>query len=369
MPESGGTRLLQVITDTDRRGPQVFSVELESALAYRGHRVRTVALAPGRDRDGLPVQVLGRRRMSLTTLRNLRLEARANDVVIGHGSSTLPACSMALRGMDTTLIQRNIGEPLYWGSSRGRRARTRYWLRRADYVVALWDGAASELTAHFGVPGRTLHVIPRGAPADRFSPIGREERAGTRRRLDLHPSAPIVMFVGALAGEKRVDLAIRAVGMIQEATLVVVGEGPERRRLERLADSQAPGRVRFLGSTRDTAGVLGAADVVVLPSLTEGIPAILIEAGMSAVPVVATSVGGIPEVVEDGLTGRLVPPADLAALTGAIREVLRSGNEMGQRARARCIERFELGRVADRWDQLLRELQPGRESGRGKRAA
>jgi glycosyltransferase involved in cell wall biosynthesis len=84
---------------------------------------------------------------------------------------------------------------------------------------------------------------------------------------------------------------------------------------------------------------------------------------------VATSVGGIPEVVEDGLTGRLVPPADLDALTDAIREVLRSGNEMGQRARARCIERFELGWVADKWDQLLRELQPGRESGRGKRAA
>lgn len=134
-----------------------------------------------------------------------------------------------------------------------------------------------------------------------------------------------VVYAGRLSPEKGVDLLVRAVGSLPDARLTVVGDGPERDPLGRLADDVAPGRVRFTGQ-QDRAGTLAlvrAARVAVLPARWyENQPMGVLEAMASGVPVVVTGLGGSPELVTDGRTGRIVPPEDVPALAAALARLL-----------------------------------------------
>jgi glycosyltransferase involved in cell wall biosynthesis len=253
-------------------------------------------------------------------------------------------------------VHRNLGEPLYWAADPVRRLRTRILLRTADVVVALWSQAARDLVNHFGVPPERVRVIPRGASGSRFRPATPDERADAVRLFGLDAGTRTIAYVGSLSPEKNVAAAVAAVGDIPDSQLLIVGSGPERDSLEALASRAAPGRVRFFGSTPAPERAFSAADVLVLPSRTEGIPAVLVEGCLSGLPAVASAVGGIPEIVEDGVTGRLVPPGDVGALTEALRDVLARPERMGELARERCLERYELGAVVDAYCDLLREI-------------
>jgi len=122
----------------------------------------------------------------------------------------------------------------------------------------------------------------------------------------------------------------------------------------------APGRVRFLGSVPDPSVLLGAADVLVLSSHTEGLPGALLEAGLTGIPAVTTDVGWVGEIVLDGVTGVVVPPGDHAALGSALKVALADATAMGAAARQHCLDHFEIGAVAGRWAALLRELTENR---------
>jgi glycosyltransferase involved in cell wall biosynthesis len=115
--------------------------------------------------------------------------------------------------------------------------------------------------------------------------------------------------------------------------------------------------VHFAGSVHDPTAVYAAADLVLLTSRTEGLPAVLIEAGLRELPVVATDVGYVRSIVVDGETGLLIEPGDGTELVSAITRVLRDGARLGRRARPYCLARFDLERVADSWDLLLTGLR------------
>ncbi|HEX2027366.1 MAG TPA: glycosyltransferase family 4 protein [Nitriliruptorales bacterium] len=349
-------QILQVITDTDRRGAQVFGRDLHGALTALGWRVRTVALSPGSHPDPLDVPVLGDRPLAPTTLGRLRREASDAQLIIAHGSTTLPACGLGTAGLATPFVYRNIGDPCFWANTPGRRLRVRILLQRARAVAALWPGAARALTRSFGVQAGRVRVIPNGVPVERFPPVEPGERPRARGRLGLRPDAATAVYVGALTDEKDVGTAIRAVPLLRGWQLLVVGEGPLRSSLQHLADRVAPGHVRFSGPTRTPHEAFAAADVVLLPSRTEGLPAVLIEAGMSGLPAVATDVGGVREVVLAGRTGELVPPGDPRRFARAVRTVLQHADRYGQAARRHCVARFELQVVATAWDDFLRTL-------------
>jgi glycosyltransferase involved in cell wall biosynthesis len=134
---------------------------------------------------------------------------------------------------------------------------------------------------------------------------------------------------------------------------VFAGDGPERETLEKQAVLLAPGRVHFEGSVRDPATVFAAADLVLLTSSTEGLPAVLIEAGLRELPVVATDVGYVHDIAVDGETGLLVEHGDRSAIVSAITCALSEGTRLGKSARQHCLARFDLDRVADRWELLL----------------
>jgi len=342
-------RALQVLTSDRRRGAETFGLDLAADLGARGIDAPVVALAASGAADPLPVDGFG--------LRALRAEARACAVVVAHGSRTLPACALALAGTGVPFVYRGIGDPRVWSSRGLRRWRTTLLLRRPALVTALWPGAADALVDQHLVPRDRIRVVANGVPARRCPIPDATARREARRRLRVPDDAPVAAFLGSLTAEKCVGAAVAALGRVPGAHLLVAGDGPERPALEVQAARDAPGRVRFAGVVAGAGPVLAAADAVVLPSRTEGLPGVLIEAGLTALPVVATAVGGVAEVVVDGETGVLVPPGDVDALAAGLRRVLGTeGLALGRAGRKRCLAEFEMGVIGARWADILAEV-------------
>lgn len=347
--------VLHVITSTQRRGAETFAVDLAAALGDRGLACDVVALAPGRG-DTLDVAALGGSALAPATLRALRRRAAGAGAVVAHGSRTLPACALALGGRRTPVVYRSIGDPAAWAGGPVRRLRTRALLGRTAAVTALWPAAASAIRELYGVPGDRLHVLPNGVPAGRCPVPDAAAGAAARTRFAIPAAAPVVATIGALAAEKRAADAIDAVATVDGAHLLVAGDGPERPALERRAATALGDRAHFAGVLPGPGDALAAADVVVSCSRTEGMPGVLIEAGLAGRPAVATDVGGVAEIVRDGETGLLVRPGDVGALSAALVRALAERDRLGAAARAHCLATFEIGPVADGWADLLRSL-------------
>ena len=347
--------ILHVVASTDRRGAETAALDLNMALEGLGENGSVVALAPG-EVGGVGIPTLGQTRFSARGLAELRRRSRHSAVVVAHGSSTLPAVAMATVRTGVPFVYRSIGDPREWVTTAARRARVRAAAARAAAVVALWPGSAVTWHEVLGVPAARLFVIPNAASLADFSPVDETGRRAARLSLGLDPRAVIALFLGSLSPEKRVDVAIDVTARVPLVELVVAGDGPERVRLEALARAAAPGRVHFLGQTPRPQQPLAAADVVVLPSDTEGQPRVVIEAGLCGLPVVATKVGALGELIVDGTTGLLVPPGDGAKLAEALGAALEAKEKMGAAARRHCSERFDLSAVALQWQRLLRAV-------------
>jgi glycosyltransferase involved in cell wall biosynthesis len=334
----------------------VFAVELGDALSSDGRSVRTVALAPGTAEHPLGLPALGRTPLGLSTLRALRRDARRVDVVVAHGSRTLPACALALPATGVPFVYRNIGDPTYWSGHGWPHARTRVFLSRAAAVVALTDGAATTLRDRYHVAQPRLTVIPTAVSAARHAPATPAARRAARVALTIPFDAPVAAVIGALSPEKGVGLAIDAVAQTPGVHLIVAGDGRERDELEVEARRVASGRVHFTGTLADPSLAFDAADVVVLGSRTEGLPSVLIEAGLRGLPAVATDVGYVRDVVIDGETGAVVTAGDVTAFSAAITRVLETQSAMGERARQHCLARFELASAAMAWAAALEQV-------------
>ncbi len=346
--------LVHVLASADHRGAEIFATQLSDVLTARGWTSRCVALTRGGQRPSLPVPALGSRALGVATLQRLRRDTRGR-VVVAHGSTTLPACAIALLG-SSPFVYRNIGDPTYWAVDGLRRTRVRVFLRRARFVVALTAAGADALHRLLGVPTSRLVVIPNGVPSERFPLTDPVRRKRARRELQVADGSRLVAYIGALSQEKNVSSAIDAIGLMPDVQLAIMGDGPERDLLERRAQGIAPGRVEFLPPTADPSVLLRAADTLVLPSRTEGMPAVLIEAGLTGLPVVASDVGGVGEIVRDGETGILVPPDDPEQMARGLRAVLDHPDGMGAAARAHCVAHYDLAVVASAWEQLLGRL-------------
>lgn len=209
-------------------------------------------------------------------------------------------------------------------------------------------------------------LVAQGAPPDRIRTIlnGVDVEA-VRREAEEHANdagdaVAQVVCVGRLMPVKGIEYLIRAAVHVPDARFVIAGEGPLEPELRQLVDSLGLSeRVRFAGYVSSAAAVLAAADVVAMPSLSEGLPLVAIEAGALGKPVVATRVGGIPEIVEDGVTGLLVPPEDPGALGTAIRRLLEDEGlrlRMGAAAAERVERHFDVHAMGDAYVGLVAEL-------------
>jgi len=208
-------------------------------------------------------------------------------------------------------------------------------LRRCHAVIAVSRALADEI-ARLGVDPARIHVVPNGIDAGRFE-VG--DRAAARRALNLDPHQSRLVCVSRLSREKGIDLLVDAMAQVRErgVCLTVVGDGPEYAALVARRDRLGlAGRVDFVGR-RDHDEIprwMAAADAVVLSSRTEGHPNVLVEALASGRPVVATRVGGVPEIVTGPELGIVVPPEDAAALARGIDDALARVWDTGTLARA-----------------------------------
>ena len=223
-----------------------------------------------------------------------------------------------------------------------RRRRTEEALRAADGIVAVSRNLAEHLV-RMGVEPSKVKVIYDGVDKKLFSP---GDKTRERAILDLPQDERVILFVGNLVPVKAVDVLLRACAelRLKEAgiRLVIVGQGPLRGSLERLANDLGIGdRVQFAGSRphSELPRWFRAADVCVLPSHSEGVPNVLLEASACGTPWVATRVGGIPEIAHLG-TGRVVAAGASSELGKAICEVLTAPHQdmpSGPRAREEAI--------------------------------
>jgi len=205
---------------------------------------------------------------------------------------------------------------------------TKWVLRRTDTILAVSEDIRRKVEA-FGV-SCSAQVVHNGANPSLFEPI---PKRAARERLGLSREARIALFVGYLVMEKAVDDLLNAFAYIMDsnAMLCIVGDGHLKQPLMELATQLGLGtKCLFAGYQPHDRIVewLSASDCLVLSSLTEGLPTIIPEAMMSRLPVIATAVGGIPEVIKDGVTGFLVPPGDRKALAATIAKVLQEGKEL-----------------------------------------
>jgi glycosyltransferase involved in cell wall biosynthesis len=348
-------RVLMLVTRNQRRGAESFAAALSTVLGDLGLDVRLVSLADGGGEPIPGMTVLGRRELSLPTLARLRREMAASDVVLACGSRTLPAAALAGLGTGCPVVYQNIGDPLFWTNRRGRRLRVRLLLRRMTAVAALTETSRDVLAAHFGVAGDRIKVIHNARDVHAFRPPTLEEKVQARRDFGLPRSGAVVSVVGALSPEKRVDVAIAAMSELPaQVHLAVAGVGPLRGELERAVRTTAPGRVTFLGQVTELPRLLWASDLVLLTSDTEGVPGVLIEAGLSGLPVVATDVGYVRDVVVPGRTGHVVPRRDPAAIGKAVMVALDDADALGDEARRHCVEMFDMASVSEQYARLLR---------------
>lgn len=347
-------RVLFVISTALRRGAELQATLVAESLAELGAITKVVALESGAESGPhLEAELLGRRSLGLSTLLKLRRTASDFDVVVAFGSRSLPACAVALSFGGTKWVYRNIGDPLAWQRGWLHRQRTGALMRRAFGIVALWPGSAEAITRSYRVRPERIAVIPNNRSCLHFTPPTAAQRDAARALLGVPSSLPIAAFIGSLSSEKNPELAIDAMAKLPEAHLLVAGDGPLRAACEELGRASAPGRVHLLGAVADVRSVYHAADVVLLTSRTEGMPGVLIEAGMSGLPVVSTDVGAVLSIVVDGETGFVVEPSVDAVVAG-ITAALALPAEKRELARAVCIERFDRDSVADRW---LRHLE------------
>jgi glycosyltransferase involved in cell wall biosynthesis len=350
-------QVLHLTASNARRGPEIFAFDLMERLATRGIGGEVLAVVPALDAETVPIEPLSRYRWSPRAFLRLRASVARADVAIAHGSSSLAALALVSRsGVATPFVYRGIGEPVYWLSSPFRRIRSSSYLRRAAGVTAVWEGSADQLARLTGVARERIQLIPRGIAADRFCLTTPAARAEARAGLEIDAAARVAVIVGSLSPEKRVDRALEVISRLEDTLLLVVGGGPERARLEALAEAMRPGSVRFLGTQAEPQTAYAAADAHLLTSDTEGVPGVIIEAAFTGLPTVATAVGGTRVVVDDGRTGYLVPPEETDALAERLRDAIDRRAELGPAARAHCLDRFNLEVMVDRWEALLRSV-------------
>jgi glycosyltransferase involved in cell wall biosynthesis len=262
------------------------------------------------------------------------------------------------------LIYRNIGQLRDWMDGWRRHVYTRLVAPRLDGVVGISRTTLQAVREVYGVSSPTA-CIPCAVDPESASP--RLPRRTVRERTSTPLDAPVIVWVGSLSPEKRPDRLLRVAAIVKEAVpavhLWIVGTGPLREETEAAAraSSLAP-CVRFLGARDDVADYMAAGDVLALTSDSEGMPAVLLEAGLVGLPVVSTQVGGVSECVLHGRTGLLVERDDEDGLADALRDVLErptTRQQLGNAARGWIEQNFTMSRVAQAYAAFYEQVLAG----------
>ena len=353
-------------------GAETQLVRLATRLKARGWNVHVVSMLPPQayvgdlQRAGISVVSLGMRRgipdpkALFRLVFILRREKPQLLTTFMYHANLLGRVAGRLAGVP--VVVSSIRNERFGGTLRDRIMRVTDSL--ADVTTVNSHLAGQAIVRRGVVPAKKLRVIPNGLDTARFvwSP---DLRKHVREALGVDEGSFLWLAVGRLEQQKDypnlLEAFVRVVRERSEAALRIAGEGPLRPALEgtvrRLGLEQ---RVIFLGVRADVPRLLAAADAFVLASAWEGLPNVVMEAMAAGKPVVATRVGGVPELVEHGKSGFLVPPKDPEALAVAMLRLMALSDEtrarMGEAGQAHVRANYELERVVDKWEALYQEL-------------
>lgn len=345
--------LEQVVLDLARRCDATRFSSRVICMAEPGAMASQFAAA------GIPVDSIGD--STLSTPRRLarmvrRLRAIRPDVV--HTHNVKPH-------VQGTIASALAGVPVVVNTKHGRNYPTsliavtvdRLLSRVCDRMIAVSADAARIAAQIDWMPARKIQVIRNGVDLSRHSVVTSADPARLCR----------VVTVARLNPIKDQATLLRAMRIVIDADprfhLTIAGEGPSREALQQLCcDLGLEQHVSFLGYQPDVPAVLAEAGQFVLPSISEGVSLTLLEAMAAGLPVVATQVGGTPEIVEHGSTGWLVPPSDPEALAAALLRIVREPERsaaMGREGRARVEQHFSVATAVERYQKTYAELSRG----------
>jgi N-acetyl-alpha-D-glucosaminyl L-malate synthase BshA len=358
-------------------GSGVVATELGQELAARGHEIHFISYAPPVRMklaepnvyfhevevttyplfDHPPYALALATRM-LETFELQSLDLLHVHYAIPHSVSAFLARSMAaprrlpfittLHGTDITLV----------GSNREYLPITRFSIEQSDGVTAISRYLQRKTIEEFDIR-RSIEVIPNFVNCD----IYRRSDADPLRAQIAPAGEPILMHLSNFRPVKRVTDAVEIFALVRArmpAKLVMIGDGPERSAAEYLTSKKGLQKdVHFLGKQDSIHEKLGSADLFLLPSQLESFGLAALEAMACEVPVIATNVGGVPEVVENGVDGYLLEPGDVAGAARHAIEILSRadrGREMGRRARANAEKKFSASRIIPHYENLYQRV-------------
>jgi glycosyltransferase involved in cell wall biosynthesis len=348
-------------------GAEVMLLHLAEELRHRGHEVCPVGPDDGcgwlrgqlRER-GFETETFSLRRpLDWRCLRGLvrTLRARRVDVVHSHEFTMAVYGAAAARRLGLRHVITMHGGR-YFAAQWRRRVAMRWAARRSNELVAVSSATAEHLSDTLGLTRAAVTVIPNGIPFREGS------RTAVRHELGVAPDELLLVAVGNLYTVKGHMILLQALAALHRSgealpwRLAIAGRGDEETPLRSFAESEGlADRVHLLGYRQDVPDILAAGDVFVMPSLSEGLPLALEEAMSASLPVIASNVGGIPEVVEHEREALLTPPGDPIALADALCRLMRDAGmraALGGAARRRALSDFGVRAMGDAYERLYR---------------
>jgi glycosyltransferase involved in cell wall biosynthesis len=320
--------------------------------------------------NGVPVWSLGKHiGPDLAAIRNLRklLVALRPQVIHTHLSALRYAVAGTIGITHPPRIVHTIHRVAKRDSEFGLRWLQRWCLRRSFAVIAVSEQVAKSCArAYHRLP---VSVIPNGIP-DCDGASSPDARARTRRALGIHAGCFVFCCVANLRAVKNHKVLLQAFAEMAGETgarLLLAGDGELRAELEALARSlRIQEQTHFLGEREDISELLAASDAFVLPSVSEGTPLSVLEAMMAGLPIIATSVGGLPELVRSGSEGLLVPPGNIHALREAMARIIAdadSRSAMSRASRQRAAARFDSNVMARSYLSVYMRRSEGATAG------
>jgi len=334
------------------KGLRAFGIE--SVVA--GPEVALEELDPETARVVVPITPSVNPLADAASVSRLASAARRADLIHGHGlrgAALAAAAGVKSRTPVVITVHNRIGSPSLLTKLGLRGA-----FRHSRAIIAVSQAVAEDIGLI--APGiRTVEVIPNGVELP--EPVSDAHRAEARRRMGLAGTDLVVLAVGRLEHEKGFDVLLRAASELADRgsiRILIAGDGSRREELESLAGKLGLGStVRFLGYRTDLSECYAAADVVAAPSRSEGQGLAALEAMAYGLPVIASRTGGLPEVVEDGVTGILVTPEDIHALAETLAALLcdpESRVRLGDAGRRKVERQFRLETMLERTADLYR---------------
>lgn len=377
MPSAQVT-ICQLLIGLPVGGAEVLAARLGHRLSWSYRVVFTCLESSGElgDRlagEGFTVHVLGKRPgIDGSTARRLHRLLQRERVDLVHAHQYGPFFYAALARLPfrrPPIVLTEHGRAFPDPRRFGHAVANRLLIRGRDRIFGVGRDVARSLIDVEGFPTRRVGVILNGVDLSAYTDC-RRDREAVRAELGLRADDFVIIQVARLDPIKDHPTALRMLKRLltcrNDVRLVIVGDGPEAGPIREMVREQGlESYVRLLGRRHDVPRLVGAADLAILTSLSEGVPLSLIEAMAAGLPVVATDVGGVSEVVVEGSTGRLAPAGDDAALAGLVLELAANPSQrelLGLAGRGRAHEVFSEDRMVDEYDRVYREVA-GRPAG------